>query len=148
MKLHFLNYLAVLALLIFFGCSSDPDPTDDIQTLEQRQNEVIRQLSESPWQVSSVKAGDSDDSSGFREFVLTFGNRSYSSTNGGEVWRDSGTWDFTEGSADQIIRDDEVVIDLEIAPSLLTLRFELEEEVLIGGRLKTVATNYIFVLQK
>ena len=54
-----------------------------------------------------------------------------------------------EGVANQIIRDNTVIIDISVEINKLTLFFKFEEDVYgSGGRIQTVVSNYVFVLSK
>jgi len=83
----------------------------------------------------------------FENFSLSFGDGTYTSQNGKNVWPGSGTWKFVAGSTEQVERDDGVVvIDLSISDGQLTLSLEIDEDVFSIGRAKTIASRFVFVL--
>ncbi|MEP2773108.1 MAG: hypothetical protein ABJH05_13235 [Fulvivirga sp.] len=82
----------------------------------------------------------------FTGFKLNIGNKTYSSENGlNPVWPTSGTWDFQNNDPGLILRDDGVLITVNVSSSNLTLTFNANG-VSTGGRNSSVSGEYQFHL--
>ena len=156
---HILYKASLVALTVALftcltGCSGDgaddpqPQPGDDLPTLAELQAEVVEKISNITWSASSITRESVNVADDFANFSLSFGNGTYSSQNGAHVWASSGTWTWVSGKSDQILRDDNVVIDLKVETNKLTLSFELQEDVFSTGKSKTVTSSFVFVLVK
>ena len=140
MKTILISFLLSLLAVGYIGCK------DDDQTLDEERDELINQLVNISWTPSSVMREGSDVIDDFSTFSLNIGEGTYSSQNGKNVWPESGTWTFVEGSSSQFLRDDDVVLDVSISGTTLTMSFSIDENV-FSGRSKIVDASYIFVLQ-
>ncbi len=141
--------VAFALMLLFTNCDKEVKPDDiPISDLEKVQALVLTNLSSS-WSSSSFTRDGLDSSAEFTNFILTIGDKTYSSQNGLHVWPSSGSWQFVEGKTDQITRDDGVIIDVSVNDTSLTLSFKFEENVFTsGGRGQTISSSLVFVLNK
>lgn len=86
------------------------------------------------WQMTEVKI-DGIVSDLYSGLTLSFGSKTYTSTNGGKVWLASGTWEFVGDNGDKILRDDglEVIVE-SLTESQLVLSFTWNSTTFDGGR--------------
>ena len=144
MKKSISQILAIIFTTALWGCGESIDPE---ATLEDQRAEIIELLGTTPWGVTNIDRENLDASYEYENFNVTFGEGTYTSVEGRHIWAESGTWEFAEGKSDQIIRDDNTLIDLEIDGDKLTLSFEIEELVYpSGGRTQTLFIKYLFSL--
>ncbi len=119
------------------GCKKDDDPSAE---------EKFRKLIETTWTISEVFIDDVDKSSDFQGLTLQFGTQTYSSTNGEPLWPSSGTWALGNTDITQIVRDAQLVIDVEeISETKLTLSFDWDDTTYGPGRVASIAGRHKFV---
>jgi len=139
-----LSIMILLALLLFSNCGEDT-PTPD--ALQERLLELKK--GNSPWQLGSngmVMKNGFDVSDQFSNFRLNFGDFTYSTQGGvSTAWPSSGTWQFENGNANQIRRNDNVLMTLSIVNNRLTLSFSVTG--ISGGRTDNVDGGYVFTLE-
>jgi hypothetical protein len=142
---HIKSILLVTVLFVLF---SSCEETAKELTLEQERAVLVASISETPWGASGIVRGTQDAISEFPDFEIEIGDGTYDTKNGKHLWEDSGTWTFADGRSDQIIRDDGVVIDLELTEDQLKLSFEVDENVysIGGGRTETIISEFFFNL--
>ena len=130
-----LTMLLVVTLGFTSGCDDDDDPGTPVDSTEVTR--VFNLLSSSEWQVSEVLVDDLDLSSIYPGLSLTFDES-------------SGTWVFTSTSAEQILLDNEVEMDvLEISESSLVIGLVWTQNTLgLGGRSESVSGNHVFTFTK
>lgn len=144
MKRFISQILAVIITIALSGCG---EPINPEPSLEEQRAEILELLGTKPWGVTNIDREDLDASFEFTNFNVTFGEGTYTSVDGRHVWAEAGTWEFAEGKSDQIVRDDNTLIDLEIDGDKLILSFEIEELVYpSGGRTQTLLIKYLFSL--
>ena len=143
-----LTMLLVVTLGFTSGCDDDDDPGTPVDSTEVTR--VFNLLSSSEWQVSEVLVDDLDLSSIYPGLSLTFDEGTYTSENGGGIFESSGTWVFTSTSAEQILLDNEVEMDvLEISESSLVIGLVWTQNTLgLGGRSESVSGNHVFTFTK
>jgi len=115
-------------LLLFTSCAQEVTPTDPSAAIEMEQAAVLSKLS-TTWNSVSFTRDGVDASSEFANLILTVGNQTYATQNGLHVWPSSGSWEFVDGKVYQIVRDNEVIIDLAVEDTSLTLSFEFDENI-------------------
>ncbi len=135
-----LAFCACITLgLLASGCKKDdPDP----------QEEQIKALA-GTWNLSSVINDGTDVSTQYQQFTLTLTtDKTYSTTNGGNPWPASGTFDFPNAIVtDRVTRDDNVDITIaEVTTSLLVLSFNINS---VGsGSAAGITGSFTFTLTK
>jgi hypothetical protein len=78
---------------------------------------------------------DNTSSNLYDGLTLSFGSKTYTTTNGGSLWPPSGTWDFVGDDGTTIVRDDGLIIEiLRIDGAELVMMFNWDSKVLDGGR--------------
>ncbi|GAB5526038.1 MAG: hypothetical protein Roseis2KO_39100 [Roseivirga sp.] len=125
--------------LLLSGCKKDdPDP----------QEEQIKALA-GTWNLSSVTNDGSDVTTQYQQFTLTLTTeKTYSTTNGGNPWPASGTFDFPDDIVtDRVTRDDNVVVTIsEVSATLLVLSFNVNS---VGsGTAAGITGSFTFTLTK
>lgn len=138
-------YIIGLSILIFTRCnkndsSTEPNETDAQLTalLNNGKNWVLSN--------TGVKKDGYDVTDEFFGFVLTIGNKVYSSVNGlRPVWPSTGSWSFQDNNPNKIVRDDGTVITLNLSSGNLIMTFTADG-VSTGGKTESVSGEYEFHL--
>ncbi|HNP19225.1 MAG TPA: hypothetical protein PKL31_12370 [Fulvivirga sp.] len=141
LKYSLLTFLVVW-VATFTSCKDDSDPT--VSETDQQLTAIMNNGSN--WVLSSggVMKDDFDVTDQFVGFKLTIGNKTYSTVNGlSPVWEASGTWDFINNNPNQILRDGDTEITVNLSTSALTLTFSADA-VRNGGRVEAVSGEYQF----
>lgn len=114
------------ALVLANGCNEDEPQTP---------NEITEELLKAQvWKLTETKI-DGVVSDIYDGLTLSFGTKSYTTTNGGKLWPASGTWEFVGDNGDKILRDDGLVITIEsINASQLVMSFTWNSTTVDGGR--------------
>ncbi|MCB0497270.1 MAG: hypothetical protein KDC79_14110 [Cyclobacteriaceae bacterium] len=132
--------LAIVFMASFLGSCKKKAPEPDARTLQ------MQKLSAS-WKVNSVENDDLDVTSQYSGFTLTVNDLKYTTTNGGNPWPSSGTYDFKDADLTILVRSDGTEIQIEeLTSSTLVLSFNYNS--LTGGRTNGVTGNFIFSLKK
>jgi hypothetical protein len=131
------SLFVIINFLYLTSCKKDdPEPeTARIQKL----------LAANAWVMQSVTVNEMDQTNLFTGLTLSFTNTNYSTTNGGVVWPAIGTWEFTDATANTIVRDDGLQITInEVTSTSLKLAFTWSTTTLGGGRTASVAGDHEF----
>ncbi len=148
-SIKFIYKTAVIVILVLSLMQCDKEVKPDVITsdLEKAQQDMLAKLSASTWQITNFKRDGLDATAEFTNFKLTIGKQNYSTQSGAHLWPASGTWQFVEGKSTQVVRDDEVIIDVVLDDSPLSLLFKFDENIFTtGGRGQTVSSSLEFVL--
>jgi hypothetical protein len=139
----------LVALAIVMSCKSD-EPT---LTEEQRVTKILTENG-GKWNLPAV-AGVTVDGLDvtqdlFKDFSLTFGEGTLTTTGTTPVWLRQDTWSFKDESATVIIRgqDSKEITISEITQDQLILTLEWEQNTFEGGRAKSIKGTYQFALEK
>jgi len=127
------------------GCSTETieDPQPD--PLQVQLNAL--QNGGASWSTvgGSVSKDGFDVSSQFTGFTVNFGEFTYTTQNSVDTaWSGSGTWQFSNNNPNLILRDDGVLIDVNLNGNTLVLRFTVDGTA--GGRVAGIAGEFIFAL--
>lgn len=138
----------ILVLAVLIGGLSACDGNGEIDP--SKKQEVLALLTVSTWNVSSVVVDDVDASSNFQNLSLTFGEDSFTSTNGGAIWPSTGTFVFTSPDANAFITDSGLEVSIiELNEISLQLGLSWSETTIgTGGRLSSISGNYVFSFVK
>lgn len=118
--------ILVFVLLRISGCGQEEKFTPNEKTEELLMAQV--------WELTEVRI-DGVVSDLYAGLTLTFGSKTYTTTNGGKVWPASGTWEFIGEKGDKILRDDGLQIDIISAnASQPVISFTWNSTVYDGGR--------------
>jgi hypothetical protein len=152
-----MKYLKSIILLLFIAgiwslqaCGSDdgdPDP-DPTSQLEEARQELLALIAETPWEPTSITSDGVDVFEQYAGFQLEVKDGTYRTINGGQAWPASGTWEFVEGSSNQFLRDDGVLMSVEVKGEDVEISFTFTQEVFAEGRTKTVQTFITFLLKQ
>ncbi len=141
-------YMLALIATFVVGCKDDDDATP-VDTLEQQRAEVLGQLAGETWSVSTVTVDNLEQNSLFENLSLSFGDGTFTSQNGGEVWPSSGTWQFANDGASAIIRDDGTVVNIvTLNASTLVLSLSWSGNSIGLGRSESISGEHVFTLIK
>ncbi len=155
MKIRYINYLLILALIIVGACAENSSvgliPPDD--TLPPTQQETFTNtLTSSSWNIGqdgTVTRDNVDVTDQFAEFVVSFKDDfTYTSSGGGDLWPDgSGTWQFASESGISQIIVGGVEMSVNLASGQLNLSFNIADpEGAIQGRVANLTGEYIIIL--
>ena len=121
----------------------DPIPETSATTLERLQG---------TWTLSSVTRDGNDVTSEFDGFAIAISNTSYTITNGGTAWSvASGSMGIngdTAVSIDSMGGNTNISIAFSNSDKTLTLTVSVANSIFGGGRVSSLAGNYVFVLTK
>lgn len=159
MKLHFRKTLltseiAVLALFYIFTLTSckkdDPKPA---LTEAQKVTQVLTSNGGtwSPSASNAITVGGIDVTQDlFANFSITFSANTFTTTGTTPVWLREDTWQFKDATANVIIRgqDGKEITITEISDNQLKLSLTWDQTTYEGGRAKSLAGTYDFILNK
>ncbi|MCU0344547.1 MAG: hypothetical protein MUF28_12095 [Ignavibacterium sp.] len=118
--------ILVFVLLRICGCGKEENFTPNEKTEEL----LVAQI----WELAEVNI-DGVMSDLYSGLTLSFGSKTYTTTNGGKIWPASGDWEFIGEKGDKILRDDGLEIDIiSINASQLVLSFTWNSTIYDGGR--------------
>ena len=145
------KYLAPLfiSLLLFASCGGSDDPQPDP---EDPQVAATKLLTANSWLVNSVTKDNTDVSSEYTGFSVTFTDIGYSTQNGSSAWDAGGAWSWANSTTTtEINLDTGIFLQISFGNSntALTCNFTVPETVYdTGGRTYSLQGNYVFVLKK
>lgn len=103
------NQLFIFLLLIVMGmsCSSEKEDPVPVKTAEELAIESLAGTSGTTYSIAnggSIRRNNLDESRFFESFTLRFNvsGKTFSSTNGNDLFESSGTWEFVGNSFDKI----------------------------------------------
>lgn len=137
-RINTIMLVASLSSFMFFSSckKDDPDP------LAQRINELT-----AIWKLKSVENDNVDVTDQYTGFTLTINGQNYTTTNGGNPWPDSGTYDIKVEDLSTVHRSDGTNITIDkVTPDELILSFNYTN--LSAGRTHGVTGNFTFSLLK
>jgi hypothetical protein len=130
----------IFVLLLVGGCKEDEPQTPNDITEELLKAQV--------WELTETKI-DGVVSDIYDGLTLSFGTKTYSTTNGGKIWPASGTWEFVGDKGDKILRDDGLAITIEkVDASQLVMTFTWNTTTLDGGRMASLKGLHRMVFKR
>lgn len=144
MKIKSIYTYLFMAALTVLSLSCDPD---DFPAGPSEQDLTFEKLA-GQWtlgQFSSIKVDGSDVSANYSGFALSFADGTYTTTNAGDLFRASGTWEWASGSAAVVNLDDGKVININ---SLTTSKFVFSFNKADGPVRAGIAGNYVITVEK
>ncbi len=158
MKL-FYTFIFGLSLIIFSSCGGDEGEKEPQKTDEEIATEKLTGASSNSttWVVTggSVTHKGSNVTSEYADFSLTLSavssNRTYSTTNGGHLFDESGSWSFSgDGYSKIMLTGSQPAAGKEMSFSGAagTLILEFNVPTPEGARVNALAGNYRFELKK
>jgi hypothetical protein len=146
MLIHSVTVLSLVMILGTVGCSDDDNDPPSISTDVA---EVFELISAAEWKISELRI-DNDISSTYTGLTLSFGEGTYTSTNGAGIFPASGTWVFPSTDAEQVVLDNDLEMDiLEISETSLVLSLEWTKNTIgTGGKSESVSGNHVFSFTK
>lgn len=89
--------LAVLSLaIVFASCGGDDGPS-------QTPQEIAQELLETTWTMTAITLDGSDVSDSYTGLTITIGDGTFTTTNAGDLFPATGTWDWI-GETNNMIR--------------------------------------------
>lgn len=135
---------ALIALLAIVSLSCNPD--DGPAT--PRATEIAFEKLAGQWtlgQFGSIKVDGSDVSANYPDFALSFTDGGYTTTNAGELFSASGTWEWADESGRVVTLDDGKSINInQLTPSKFVFSFTKSDGPVRAG----VAGNYVITVEK
>lgn len=128
-------------LLLAFACSPD-DP------IEPSLQDLTYENLAGDWtlgQFSSIKIDGSDVSANYDGFALSFSEGTYTTTNAGDLFSSSGTWEWADVDATLVSLDDGKVISIQsLTPAKFVFSFTKSDGPVRAG----LAGNYTITVEK
>jgi hypothetical protein len=127
--------------LFFMSCGGDTPPSaTEVAT---------KKLALHNWKISNVQVDGTDQTALFTNMILSFGATTYTTTKGEPVWPSSGTWAFTDNTAETIKRNDDLEITIvEVTETSLKLSLDWVTGTLGPGRTASVSGDHVFTFVK
>jgi hypothetical protein len=141
-KKHTLLYTLLSTLLIIsaLSCGGDDDPT--------AQDLAFENLSGS-WDLSqggTVMIDGQDASANFVGFAFSFTDGGYTTTNAGDLFRATGTWEWADEEAEGLLIDDgKVITIIELTETQFVINFTTNG---VGGSASGIAGNYTITVNQ
>lgn len=140
------NSIIILSMFIIFlgtvcisGCEDDPTLNEKVESM----------LISGQWKNPIVTADGIDQSDLYQGFILKFNSGTYSTSGGGPLWLESGTWIFKDESGKLLIMDGSREIQInEITETNLELVVQNNNTTFKTGRVSSVKGKNIFRLSK
>lgn len=133
--------VVLISFLLLHGCNNDED-----QPTEQ---ELAFEKLEGRWSLksnSSILLDGEDVSLNYPNFSLSFTDGMYTTTNAGDLFRATGTWEWSDEEAGQVIIDDETIVTIEaLGLDLFIFTFTVNGQ---GGVANGVGGAYRITLEK
>jgi hypothetical protein len=125
----------VIGLMFTSGCSGDDPSASDV---------MLKKLTAHPWQLSNALVDGTDKTSVYSGLSLTFTKTNITATDITPSWPTTGTWEFTDGKAIAIIRNDDLEIQLvEVSKDVLKISYTWSSTTFEPGRVKSVSGNHV-----
>ena len=139
-------FQSIIIYIFFVGFIFSCGGGKVVDALQQTAQEFFVFDISKTWDISnkgSITQDGVDVTSQFSNFTLTFGNKTYSSSGGLNLWIDgTGTWDFADTETTSKIIVAGVPMDVSIVSGTMTLSFNLSNAA-VGGRISSVTGSYI-----
>jgi hypothetical protein len=127
--------IVVVGLLFTNGCGGDEPSASEV---------MLKKLMAHPWQLSSALVDGTDKTSVYSGLSLTFTKTNITATDITPSWPTTGTWEFTDGKAIAIIRNDDLEIQLvEVSKDVLKISYTWSSTTFEPGRVKSVSGNHV-----
>jgi hypothetical protein len=137
----FFSIMLITLMALLPGCKGGDDPTPKELTTQK--------LIANTWKISTVSVDGVDQTALFTNMTLTFTATRYTTTNGGVVWPASGSWSYTDNTAQKIKRDDNVEVTLtEVSETALKMTLTWAQGTFGSGRVSSVAGQHVFTMVK
>ncbi len=139
--------IQILLMLVFIvfatACGGDDDPT--------AQQLAFEKLSGS-WDLSqggSIIIDGQDATANFTGFAFTFTDGTYTTTNAGDMFRASGTWEWTDEEAQQLLVDDGKTITIvTLTETLFVFTFTSDGNPGAANHGEGIAGNYTITVNQ
>lgn len=134
--------LMALVAIICFSCNPDDGPGDPLAT------ELAFEKLAGQWtlgQFSSIKVDGSDVSANYSGFALSFTDGGYTTTNAGDLFSASGTWEWADESGGVVSLDDGKTINIQ---QLTLTKFVFSFTKTDGPVRAGIAGNYVITVEK
>lgn len=129
--------VGISSVMLISSCDGDDNPS--------AQEAQLKKLTAKTWKIQSVKIDGVDHTQLFQSMTLTISKSSFTTTNGGQVWPASGTWEFADEQGTTITRGDNITITIEAASeSELRLSLQWNETTFGPGREKSISGTHVF----
>lgn len=127
--------VVVVGLLFTSGCGGDEPSASEV---------MLKKLMAHPWHLSNALVDGNDKTSVYSGLSLTFTKTNITATDITPSWPTSITWEFTDGKAKAIIRNDDLEIQLvEVSKDLLKISYTWNSTTFEPGRVKSVGGNHV-----
>ena len=137
-----LSISILLATTLFvMSCGGDTPPSVTEVT--------TKKLISNNWKISNVQVDGADQTALYTGMILNFDATTFTTTKGEPVWPSSGTWTFTDNTAETIRRNDDLEITIvEASETSLKLSLDWVTGTLGPGRTASVSGNHVFTFVK
>lgn len=142
-KREIISIIIILGLvLLAFACTPDDGP------VEPGLQELTFENLAGQWtlgQFGSIKLDGADVSANYAAFALSFEDGTYTTTNAGDLFNSSGTWEWVDVDATQVQLDDGKLVTIN---SLNSSKFVFSFTKSDGPVRAGLAGNYVITVEK
>ncbi|MCE7990428.1 MAG: hypothetical protein HEP71_00555 [Roseivirga sp.] len=136
-------FLFILGIISAMACGGEEDPS--------AQQLAFEKLAGS-WDISeggSIIIDGQDATANFTGFAFSFTNAGYTTTNAGDMFRASGTWEWADEEARQLSIDDGKIITIvTLTESLFVFSFTSDGNAGTANHGEGIAGNYTITVNK
>ncbi len=140
---HLYLLLMSILVIVFASCGGDDDPT--------AQQLAFEKLSGS-WDLSqggSIIIDGQNATANFTGFTFSFTDGAYTTTNSGDMFRASGTWEWTDEEAQQLSIDDGKTITIvTLTETLFVFTFTSDGNAGTANHGEGIAGNYTITVNQ
>ena len=138
-----INFLFTLGILSAMSCGSEEDPS--------AQQLAFEKLAGS-WDISqggSIVIDGQDATANFTGFAFSFTDGGYTTTNAGDMFRASGTWEWVNEEAQELSIDDgKTITIITLTETLFVFSFTSDGNAGTANHGEGIAGNYTITVNK
>ena len=143
--LRSITALSLLILVLNLNCQNENDDPSP-------QELALQRLTAGEWTLGTtgfVQLDGQDVSANYPGFTLSFNNQQYQTTNAGNLFRASGSWEWIGESANRLITDDDLEITInDLTPNTLEFTFLLTSTRSVAAGTEGIRGDYRIRLVK
>lgn len=135
-----LLFFTVTGLLLTSGCGGDGPSASEV---------ALKKLMAHPWHLSNALVDGTDKTAVYSGLSITFTKTDFTATDITPSWPTTGTWKFSDKSAKEILRGDDLLIEIiELNDDTLKISYTWSSTTFEPGRTNSVSGNHVLTFSK
>lgn len=135
-----IQLFVLVGLVLTSSCGGDDPSASEV---------ALKKLMAQPWHLSNALVDGTDKTSVYSGLSITFTKTNFTATNVTPSWPATGTWKFSDKSAKEILRGDDLLIDIiEINDGTLKISYRWNSTTFESGRANSVSGNHVLTFVK